>query len=205
MTSVIKVDNIQNSSGTAALSIDSSGVLSLNKSVIAGMSMSTAILNYTEQQWNRQAFDTVDLDSYSSIANVAKTTGVQSGSGFLIPYAGYYKIYYQVHMGVNGEDGTLRDAAALISRYRSSAETVLGSSFGRHQDAGNDIGDLTFTITVIDDCQAGDEIIFRHYFNSSSSTPYDVYAKVAENDNSQAYYNSAPVPKASYCWIQRII
>lgn len=190
--------------GVTGLSIDSSEVLSLDKSVIAKMSMSTATHDHTEQQWNRHTFDTVDFDSYSSIANVAKTTGVQSGSGFLIPYAGYYKIYYQVHMGVTGEDGTLRDAAALISRYRSSTETVLGSSFGRHTDANEDIGDLTFTITVIDDCQAGDEIIFSHFSNSMTGTAYDVYAKVAEDDNSHAYYNSAAVPKASYCWIQRI-
>jgi hypothetical protein len=190
--------------GVTGMSIDSSEVLSLDKSVIAKMSMSTATHNHTEQQWHRHTFDTVDFDSYSSIANVAKTTGVQSGSGFLIPYAGYYKIYYQVHMGVTGEDGTLRDAAALISRYRSSAETVLGSSFGRHQDAGYDIGDLTFTITVIDDCQAGDEIVFRHFMNTGTSTPYDVYSKVGEDDNGHLFYNSAAVPKASYCWIQRI-
>ena len=190
--------------GVTGISIDSSDVLSLDKSVIAKMSMSTATHNHTEQQWNRHTFDTVDFDSYSSIANVAKTTGVQSGSGFLIPYAGYYKIYYQVHFGVNGEDGTTRDAAALISRYRSSSETVLSSAYGRHQDQGNDIGDLTFTITVIDDCQAGDEIIFSHFLNTGTSTPYDVYAKVGEDDNTHLYYNSAAVPKASYCSLQRI-
>ncbi len=190
--------------GVTGVSVDSNEVLSLNKSVIAKMSMSTATHNHTEQQWHRHTFDRVDFDSYSSVANVAKTTGVQSGSGFLIPYAGYYKIYYQCLLGVTGEDGTLRDAAALISRYRSSTETVLGSSFGRHTDANEDIGDLTFAITVIDDCQAGDEIVFRHFFNSSTSTPYDVYAKVAEDDNLHVYYNSAPIPKASYCWIQRI-
>jgi len=190
--------------GVAGISIDSSEVLSLDKSVIAKMSMSTATHDHTEQAWHRHTFDTVDFDSYSSIANVAKTTGVQSGSGFLIPYAGYYKIYYQALLGVSGVDGTARDGGALISRYRSGSETVLASHHGRHQDNNNDSGDLTPTITVIDECQAGDEIVFRHYFNCGAGNPYDVYAKIGEDDNTHMYYNSAAVPKASYCWIQRI-
>ena len=57
MTSIIKVDNIQNSGGTAALSIDSTGVvtadvgikLDLNSSTVTGQTVTTNTLTDFEQ------------------------------------------------------------------------------------------------------------------------------------------------------------
>ena len=190
--------------GVTGVSVDSNEVVSLDKSVIAKMSMSTATHDHAEQTLHRHTFDTVDLDSYASVANVAKTTGVQSGSGFLIPYAGFYKIYYQAHMGTTGGDANMRDTGIVISRFRSSTETVIGSQHNRHYDGSSDDSDVTICMTVIDDCQAGDEIVFHHYVNTDNNQAYDVYASLGEDDNSHMGFNSVPTPKASYCWIQRI-
>ena len=85
MTSVINVDNIQNSSGTAALSIDSSGRVDMNAS-------------YVFDQFELTANKTADGDITSNLRRVqhsafASVNGMTESSGiFTFPFTGLYRV-----------------------------------------------------------------------------------------------------------------
>ena len=188
--------------------LDGSALTSVvsNAQVIAQLSMSADDTDITEQQWNRATFDVIDFDNYASTANVAKTSGVQSGAGFLVPVSGYYQIYFNVCLGQIGSDATTRDSGALISKYTSSTETILASTHGRY--SGNDIGDIPHFLSVIENLQANDEVIFRHYLNTTNGSPYDVFAQAA-NDASHAWYPSgssdnSAMKRGTYCGIMKV-
>jgi hypothetical protein len=131
MTSVIKVDNIQNSSGTAALSIDSSGRVDMNTS-------------YVFDQWYLNANWTTDGDSditsWSQVAftGLGKVSGMShSSSVFTFPQTGLYKVTANFMQRDDGADNfapliqvttdnsTYNTVATLIS---ASSGTVNGGS-----------------------------------------------------------------------------
>lgn len=180
--------------------------LSSGSQVIAQLSMSADDNNVTEQQWNRATFNVIDFDNYASTANVAKTSGVQSGAGFLVPVTGYYQVYFNLCLGQEGADQTTRDAGALISKFTGSTETIIASTHGRY--SGNDISEVPFFLSVIENLQANDEVIFRHYLNTTNGNAYDVFAAAA-NDASHAYYpngsaNNNAMKRGTYCGILKV-
>jgi len=184
------------------------GTIVAASQVIAQMSMSADDENITEQQWNRATFDVIDFDTYASTANVAKTSGVQSGAGFLVPLTGYYQIYFQVCLGVHGQDGTVRDSGSMIAKYSGGTETVIASAHGRYIDNGNDTGQSTHFLSVIESLQANDEVVFRHYLNDSAGNPYDAMSAAAQQESHAYYPNTATdnsaMKRGTYCGILKV-
>ena len=129
MTSVIKVDNIQNSSGTAALSIDSSGRVDMDAS-------------YVFDQWylnaNHETNGDSDITSWSQVAftGTSKISGMSHSSGiFTFPQTGLYKVTgtfmqrddgndnFAPRISVTTDNSTYTDVVTLIS---GSSGTVNG-------------------------------------------------------------------------------
>ena len=199
MASILKYNKAQHTNGTDAMTISSGGIITPSKPIIATMNLSTATHDHTEQTWHLINWDNSNIDTYGSVANL-------TNDRFDIPVAGYYEIYFQAHMGVTGESGSLRDSAILISQTPSGgSETVVSSSHHRPIDAGShDTNDATEVTHCIIQCAASDQIKFRHYLNTGTSTAYDVYAKIGEDENTHMYYASAAVPMATHCWLRRV-
>lgn len=196
--SVLGVRNIQHTNGTDAMTISTAGVITPSVPIIATMHMASAFNNFTEQAWHRTRWDSSDIDTYGNVANT-------TNQRFDIPVAGYYEIYAQVFMGVSGESGSLRDSAILISQTPSGgSETVVASSHHRHYNGAEDTSDAVEATHCIIQCAVGDQIIIRHYANTDTSTAFDVYAKLGEEDDNHLYYSSAAVPKATHCWLRRV-
>ena len=145
MTSVIKVDNIQNSSGTAALSIDSTGRVDMNAS-------------YVFDQWYLNANHTTDGDSditaWSQVAftGTGKISGMSHSSGiFTFPQTGLYKVTasfmqrddgsdnFSPRISVTTDNSTYTDVAVLISASSGSVNSgsVSSSVFVNVTDTAN--------------------------------------------------------------------
>ena len=198
MASILKYNKAQHTNGTDAMTISSAGIITPSKPIIATMHMASAFNNFTEQSWHRTRWDSSDIDTYGNVANT-------TNQRFDIPVAGYYEIYAQVYMGVTGEGDVLRDSAILISQTPSGgSETVVSSSHHRHYSGGDDTSDATERTHCIIQCAVNDQIIIRHYGNTDTGTAFDVYGKVAEEENSHMYFASAAVPKATHCWLRRV-
>jgi hypothetical protein len=198
MSSILGVETLQHTNGTTALTVSSTGIVTKSKPIIATMHMASAFNNFTEQSWHRTRWDTSDIDTYGNVANV-------SNQRFDIPVAGYYEIYAQVHMGVTGQGAVVRDTAILISQTPSGgSETVVSSAHTRHHNDSTDSSDATEITHCVIQCAVGDQIIIRHYLNSDTGEPFDVYAKIAEEENAHMYFAGHPVPKATHCWLKKI-
>ena len=169
----IKTDTIKDQTGTSALTVDTSGYLTASQPVLAHITMTSNQTNLTEQTWNKINFDSAIIDTKSGFDN--------ANDRYTIPIAGYYRIYCQALMGVLGEQNSARDTGICISRTRSGTTTLIAISTNRHYDGGSthqDTSDVTETVYVIDNCQAGDHIEFHSYMNTDTSSPYDVFADV---------------------------
>ena len=128
MTSVLKVDNIQNSSGTSALSIDSNGYVSKPKSVLFSVRQSTngsASQNYTSVS-DVNVFDTTEF-------NIGNALSISSGiATFTAPIAGYYQFNWHVVV-----------QTATTSTHVSSYLRVFEGGSTRFSDEDDDYRNLT--------------------------------------------------------------
>ena len=173
--STIKVNAIQHLGGGSALTIDGTGYITTGQPVLAKLAMTSNQTNLTDQTYNKLKLDSAVIDTKSGFNN--------SNDTYVIPIAGFYRIYAQAHIGVIGEDGNLRDSVIVITRTRSSTETQLAFSHNRYKDASSDdIDDITEQVYTIDECQAGDIITVYTYGNTDTETAYDVFADVDAND-----------------------
>ncbi len=122
MTSVIKVDNIQNSTGTAALSIDSSGRVTMANTVeidIWHLSANFTTNNATVTGWKRPDH------GFSGYAG----TGMTESSGvFTFPSTGLWKVTGQIFItAVSGD--TSAGFLTQVSSDSGSTYTYFGGSF----------------------------------------------------------------------------
>jgi len=176
MTSILGTQSIQHPNGTAAATIDASGYITASQPVLAKLAMTSNQTDLTDETYNKLKLDLAVIDTKSGFNN--------GNDNYVIPIAGYYRIYAQAHIGVIGEAGSLRDSAMVITRTRSSTETQLAFSHHRPRDAGaDDVDDVMEQVYTIDECQAGDIITVYTYGNSDTDTAYDVFADVDSNDN----------------------
>jgi hypothetical protein len=174
--STIKVNAVQHLGGGSALTIDGTGYITTGQPVLAKLAMTSNQTDLTDETYNKLKLDSAVIDTKSGFNN--------GNDNYVIPIAGYYRIYAQAHIGVIGEAGSIRDSAILITRTRSSTETQIAFSHTRHKDAaGDDLDDAMEQVYTIDECQAGDIITVYTYGNSDTNTAYDVFADVDSNDN----------------------
>jgi hypothetical protein len=145
------------------------------QSVLAKLALTSNQENLTQEAYNKLKLDSAIIDTNSGFNNTNDT--------YVIPVAGYYRIYAQVHIGVIGEQASTRDTAIVITRTRSSTETQLAFSHHRHYDGSTDTSDVTEQVYTIDQLEVGDIITVYSYLNSDTGTAYDVFADVdAGND-----------------------
>ena len=171
MTSILGTQSIQHPNGTSAATVDTSGYLTASQPVLAKLALTSDQTNLTDESYNKLRLDSAIIDTKSGFNNGNDT--------YVIPVAGYYRIYAQAHIGVIGEAGSLRDSAMVITRTRSSTETQIAFSHHRHVDAGShDVDDAMEQVYTIDQCQAGDIITVYTYGNTDTDTAYDVFADV---------------------------
>ena len=174
--STIKVNAVQHLGGGSALTIDGTGYITTGQPVLAKLAMTSNQTDLTDETYNKLKLDSAVIDTKSGFNN--------GNDNYVIPIAGYYRIYAQAHIGVIGEAGSLRDSAICITRTRSSTETQLAFSHHRPRDAGaDDVDDFMEQVYTIDECQAGDIITVYTYGNTDTDTAYDVFADVDSNDN----------------------
>jgi len=161
MTSIIKVDNIQNSSGTSALSIDSSGVVT--KSLIPAWRLSVTENNYSSFGKKGLPINTSTSSDINSDNSTFMTGGITaSGNVITVPVTGFYQCnficrvdavnsgYFQIHMQVN--DSTSSSASSLVDDPSGTYETL--------------------TISQVLYLEANDEI--HHYVHVSADTSWHV-------------------------------
>ena len=203
MSSTIGIKKIQHPNATSAMTIDTSGYLTTSQPVLARVHMTQNQNNLTEQRWNKMQWDYALIDTKSGFDN--------TNDRYTIPIAGYYRIYVQALMGIDGEAGSLRDSGICITRTRSGTQTQLSFSTNRHYDGAQDGSDCTETTYVIDDCQTGDHIEFYSYVNSDTGTDYDVFCDVDAGNNNTHMNNQLPgsgiqtTNPISYFTIERIL
>jgi len=121
MTSVLKVDNIQNSSGTSALEIDSNGYVSKPKSVLFSVYQSTdgaTNQNYTTGVLDVNVFDNTEF-------NIGSAVSISSGiATFTAPIAGYYQFNWTVVL----QNTTTQNHISTYLRILEGGSTVRHSS-----------------------------------------------------------------------------
>lgn len=101
MTSVIKVDNIQNSTGTAALSIDSSGRVTMSNTVF--MTRFYLASNHTT---NAVATDWTGSNHSPEIMSIG-TAVTHSSGNFTFPITGIWRVGLQGRITSPGNDTTI--------------------------------------------------------------------------------------------------
>lgn len=182
MTSILKVDNIQNSSGTSAMSIDSSGSIAmdntysmLNLSLLSDQTSNGVLTSWGSPQQSKQlsTFGNNPVTHSSGVFSFAKT--------------GVYRIMLSCRMLHQGGDSTVM--------IEGNASYDGGSSFIIHVRAseGNSSGGTcTGAITLLDFFNVDDIANCKYRFNCTSLT-----------GNSQIYGASA---SAAYtvCSFERI-
>jgi hypothetical protein len=169
MSSKLGVQNIAHTNGTNAMTVASDGVVTASQPVLAKLAMTSDQNNLTEESYNKVKLDVAVIDTKSGFNN--------SNDTYVIPISGFYRIYFQAHIGVIGGSGSTRDSAVCITRTRSSTETQLAFTHHRHHNGSTDTTDVTENVYTIDQCEVGDIITFYTFLNSDG-TAYDVYADV---------------------------
>jgi len=176
MAGIVGLTTLQHQNATNAMTVDASGYLTASQPVLAKLVMTSNQTDLTDETYNKLKLDSAVIDTKSGFNNGNDT--------YVIPVAGYYRIYAQAHIGVIGEAGSVRDTAIVITRTRSSTETQIAFSHNRLKDSGqDDVDDVMERVYTIDECQAGDIITVYTYGNSDTDTAYDVFADVDSNDN----------------------
>ena len=174
--STIKVNEIQHLGGGSALTIDGTGYITTGQPVLAKLRLTSDQTNLTDESYNKLKLDEAAIDTKSGFDN--------SNDLYVIPIAGYYRIYAQAHIGVIGEQNSLRDSALIITNTLASdgTEVQIATSHHRHHDGSGDTTDVTENISTIHQFATGDKIAVYTYGNSDTDTPYDVFADIDASD-----------------------
>jgi len=157
MTSVLKVDNIQNSSGTSAVSIDSSGRISTPARPAFSVhgSASTWFSLTTASTW--QTITGFDTERYDIGGNYNTST-----AEFTVPVDGIYMLTLRGWL-----EGTV-DSANYLRIAKDGVSLVEGGENGNNND------DHTIQLTTIVQLDSGDVIVPQAYRSVIHATN-DVY------------------------------
>ena len=122
MTSIIKVDNIQNSGGTAALSIDSSGRINTPANPKFSVQLATAGSSADYTSASDVPFDTIDF-------NVGSCVAISSSvATFTAPITGYYQ--FNLSVGFGNVEGSSHISTYLVI----NGATVENSTYRNIED-----------------------------------------------------------------------
>ena len=179
MAGIVGLTTLQHQNATNALTVDASGYLTASQPVLAKLRLTSDQTDLTDESYNKLKLDEAAIDTKSGFDN--------SNDLYVIPVAGYYRIYVQAHIGVITEQNSLRDSGLVITNTQASnsTEVQIATSHHRHYVNPGDTSDVTENIYTIHQFAAGDKIAVYTYGNTDTGTAYDVFADIdGGNDNS---------------------
>ena len=140
MAGIVGLTTLQHQNATDAMTVDASGYLTASQPVLAKLRLTSDQTNLTDESYNKLKLDEAAIDTKSGFDN--------SNDLYVIPIAGYYRIYAQAHIGVIGEQNSLRDSALIITNTLASdgTEVQIATSHHRHHDGSGDTTDVTENI-----------------------------------------------------------
>ena len=158
------------------------GSLTVSQPVIAHVVLTSDHTNRTEANWQPMIWNTAVIDTKSGFDS--------ANNRYTIPVSGYYRIYAQTFLGVDGQGNSTRDTGLCITRTRDGTEAQIAFSAHRHYDGSSDTSDVTENVYVIDNCQVGDHIKFYVYVNTDTGADFDIFEGVtASGDNNHLLTN----------------
>jgi len=128
MTGILKVDNIQNSSGTSAMAIDSAGNINFSNNVANGVRIAV-YRRYTQASFSSGLFNNRPFDS-EDFSNISGTS--IDGNGYANIPAGTYLIKY--------ETSCVNDAGSLgetVSRVSNVGTGIVSGSYSTRSSSVN--------------------------------------------------------------------
>ncbi len=147
MTSILKVDNIQNASGTSAMTIDSSGRVLMPQLPCASVGLTTANTKDTTNPYTSTGTIIFD-DVFLNQGSVYDT----SNGRFTAPVAGVYELSVSL---LQDDDGTVGD---LDIRFSKNGTDI---NEGSNPYSGNDTKYHQVSFTRLIDLAANDYLTMR--------------------------------------------
>ena len=147
MTSVLKVDNIQNSSGTSALSIDSSG--RVTQPAKPAFFVYRKLSDQTNQDYSQNTKVTFDAKKFDTGGDFDLTN-----DKFVVPVTGIYHISWAVRMA------NIQAATQMFSSLYLNGAAHWGDSLYMYAGVEDPQGGAsqTMTLSITIDLDAGDEL-----------------------------------------------
>ena len=163
MSSILKVNNIQNSSGTSAMAVNSSGVPTFPAKPVFRVSYGTG------GDWVSAGGNNVNkiLEFNTASVNVGGHWST-STHDFTVPVAGTYFFYAQAYFNSNNDNRELRIQRTFAGGGTDYVHTIINA-----MESGRD---QTVTVSDIYTLAVGDKVDFYFRVASSSGTN-DVYAR----------------------------
>ena len=172
MSSILKVDTIQNTGGTTGLTIDSSGFVA-PKVPILEVGMGASHQTLTNATWTKVAFSIVDHDNASWYDNSAyRYTPQQAG-------------YYQVNLTLYNSDNS-NTLLRMIGAINTS-----GTNYGNHRLWDEDYTLSGATGTTEPQTRSGS----RMFYMNGSSDFIEAYVWVNLNSGSPKVLNSGEMSR----------
>lgn len=171
MSSIIKVNTIQDAGGNAIITSDGSGVITPNAE---GIKNTPAFLATVGSQFGvaHATTTTVRFDSELKDTNSAYDTSAYT---FTVP-SGEGGTYY-IFGNINVHDFTTTDTKRVIIKIMNGSNSI--GTFGEHQAANDGSAGHRNNFNVIANLSAGDIIKITLYQNSGST--YQLLADQADN------------------------
>ena len=177
MSSILKVDTIQNTGGTAGLTIDSNGfVLSKVPVLEVGISSHQTMSSAT---WTKVAFDTVDHDNASWYNNSTyRYTPQQAG-------------YYQLNLTLYCSDGN-NTLLRMIGAINTS-----GTNYGDHR-----LWDIDYTLSgATGTTEPQTRSSSRMFYLNGSTDFIEAYAWVNLNSGSPQIFSSGEMSRMTVFFV----
>jgi|TARA_R100000479_G_scaffold98417_1_gene48764 hypothetical protein len=178
MSSVLKVDAIQNTSGTSALTINSSGFVFPKRPVLE-VGMGGSHQTFTSSSWTKVAFSTVDHDNASWYDNTTYRYTPQK--------AGYYQVNLSLYMA-DGSNTILRMIGAI---------NTSGSNYGDHR-----LWDIDYTLsgatgTTEPQTRSGS----RMFYLNGSTDFIEAYVWINLNSGSPQIFNTGEMSRMTVFFV----
>ena len=177
MTSILKVDSIQNAAGTAAMAIDSGGNISETNKEYFHVRLSTRITGLNDNTVNVVNFNSNGLVEYDTKSNWDSTNNAyqfDSADGvYLITYCvGLQSPTVSTEVMVDG-------AASMMFSTDNFSSVVNAPQFGNGMRVQNNVGDELGSVALsgsvlYKNTNANMKVQMRVYANTAGSTTYSI-------------------------------
>jgi len=182
MTSILKVDSIQNAAGTAAMAIDSGGNISETNKEYFSVALTSVITGLLENTTN-----VVNFNSNGQVLHDTKSNWDSTNNAYQFDSAdGVYLITYSVGMmSPTVSTETMVDGGvSMMFSTDDFSSFVNAPQFGTGMRVQNNVGDELGSValsgsTIYKNTNANTKLQMRVYANTAGSITYEI----AENAN----------------------